>query len=651
MSKFKLQAPYEPRGDQPEAIRQLTDGFSRHREQTLLGVTGSGKTFTVANVIAKLQVPTLVVSHNKTLAAQLHTELSSFFPQNKVCYFVSYYDYYQPESYLPQQDLYIEKDSQINERIERLRLDAVASLLSRPDVIVVASVSCIYGFGSPQTYREGSVTLKVGDRLDRQELLRRLVGVGYERNDIELKPGRLRVRGDTVDVIPGSSETVIRIELDDDRIAGLSELHPVSGQRLASLPSAIVFPATPFVAAPESTQRAMAAIRDELAARLPQLGPLEAYRLKQRTEYDLEMIQTLGHCKGIENYSRHFDGRAPGTPPSTLLDFFSAVSKDWLMVVDESHVTIPQVGGMYYGDVARKKNLVDYGFRLPSAFDNRPLKFEEFERYLKHVIYVSATPSEHETQRSGTVVEQIIRPTGLIDPHVEVRPMDGAVTDLIAEVKAVTAKGYRVLVTTLTKRLAEDLSRYLAEAGVKSEYLHSEIDTLQRTEILKKLRLGTFDVLVGINLLREGLDLPEVALVAILDADREGFLRDHRSLIQTIGRAARNVEGRVIMYADEMTESMKLAIWETDRRRKKQVEYNTKHGITPQTIRKAIAQLEEVRVERGASASVQQVEAKIVALDLEMKAAAEDLNFEKAIELREQISHLKAKLVPRSPKA
>lgn len=642
-ARFELRAPYRPAGDQPNAIAALNAGARKPGHQTLLGVTGSGKTFTIANVIAKLQRPTLVLSHNKTLAVQLYQEFQEFFPDNVVCFFVSYYDYYQPESYLPASDTYIEKDILVNEKIEQLRMEAAASLLTRRDVIIVSSVSCIYGFGKPEDFSAGSFLLTPGQTLDRQELLRRLVSVQYERNDIELKSGRFRVRGNIVDIIPASAfANLVRVEFDGDVISQITTHHAVSGRQEEMLDRVTIFPAKSFIVPEDRRRTAITAIREELAERLPQLGTVEAYRLRQRTEYDLEMIEQLGYCKGIENYSRHFDQRAPGTHPFTLLDFFDYAAKDWLFVIDESHATMPQVGGMSHGDYARKKNLVDYGFRLPSAFDNRPLKFSEFEKYLRRVIYTSATPSPDEIGRSHQVVEQIIRPTGLVDPPIEVRPVANQVPDLIENIKKVIVQKNRVLVTTLTKKLAEELSQYLTAAGIKSEYLHSEIDTLERSAIIKRLRTGAFDVLVGINLLREGLDLPEVALVAILDADREGFLRNTVSLIQTIGRAARNVDSRVIMYGETVTDSMREAIQETERRRDIQLAYNKKHGITPQSIRKAIRDLTPT-APTVEPKTARQLAVLVEDLDGQMREAAEALDFEKAIEIRDKIAELKAK--------
>jgi excinuclease ABC subunit B len=645
MKRFEIQSKFKPRGDQPEAIKKLVAGYKKYPQQTLLGVTGSGKTFTIANVIQQIQKPTLVLSHNKTLASQLYQEFQAFFPDNRVCYFVSYYDYYQPESYLPQTDTYIEKDVMINEKIERLRLEAATSLLSRDDVIVISSVSCIYAFGQPADFEGESFHLGVGQRLEKQDLLNALIKIQYERNDIDLRPGRFRVRGETVDLIQGSANSnILRIRLADDKVESVTDIDKNTGKKINEIADIFIYPAKPFVVPAERLPAAIQSIRKELIEHLPNLGTIESYRLNQRTNYDLEMLEQLGYCKGMENYSRHFDNRKPGQPPFTLIDFFEYVAKDWLLVIDESHQTLPQVRGMYFGDYARKKNLVDYGFRLPSAFDNRPLKFAEFRKHCKHVIYTSATPNEYEMESSGQVIEQIIRPTGLIDPAIEIKPVEGQVADLIKEIKEVTAKGYRTLVTTLTKRMSEDLSLYFEEQGIKSVYLHSEIDTLDRVEILKKLRLGKYDVLVGINLLREGLDLPEVALVAILDADKEGFLRNKTSLIQTIGRAARNVNSKVIMCADKITGSIKQAMFETERRRKIQIAYNKKHGITPTSIEKAILAEEEVVVEPGEKGAEFKLDKLILDLEGQMQTAAENLEFEKAIDLREKIERLKKKL-------
>ena len=636
---FKLVSKFEPKGDQPKAIEQLVKGYGKFPQQTLLGVTGSGKTFTVANVIQKIQKPTLVLSHNKTLAAQLYNEFRDFFPENKVCFFVSYYDYYQPESYLPISDTYIEKDVQINEKIEQLRLEATAALMSRDDVIIVASVSCIYGLGRPDNFKASAQEIKVGQKINPDDLVRQLVAVQYENEDNRLKPGSFRRRGDRLELMAGSGTTVLRLEFDGQRLVKIIELHAITFARIQDLPSAWIFPAKHFVFTEVGKQSALKTIRQELKERLPQLGPVEAYRLEKRTNYDLELIEELGYCQGVENYSRHFDGRQPGEPPYTLLDYFKTKG-EWLMVVDESHVALPQVHGMYGGDRSRKENLIDHGFRLPSAYDNRPLTFPEFEKYLGRVIYTSATPSDYELEHSGQVVEQIIRPTGLVDPEIFIKPAEGQIKDVEGEIRQRIAKGYRVLVTTLTKRLAEDLTRYLVEQKIKAEYLHSEVDTLDRIKIIQNLRLGKFDVLVGINLLREGLDLPEVALVAILDADKEGFLRNARSLIQTIGRAARNVDAKVVMYANTETGSIKSAISETNRRRAIQLAYNKKHGITPESIVKEIRKQEEV-ISPDLTGKNLDREQLVIELELQMQAAAEGLDFERAIELREKIKEIK----------
>jgi excinuclease ABC subunit B len=636
MTAFKLTADFAPRGSQPDAIRALTGGLSRgERFQTLLGVTGSGKTFTVANVIDTVQRPTLVIAHNKTLAAQLYNEFKSFFPENRVEYFVSYYDYYQPESYIAKRDLYIEKDAQINPKIEQMRLATTASVLSRPDTIVVASVSCIYGLGNPANFRGMGFEVKVRDRMRRDDIIWRLVDIQFVRNDIELAPGRFRVKGDTIDIIPGYFNNIIRIELFGDEVDRISEIDRVSGQRLEAMDYFFIYPARHFVVPEEEKERAIASIEQELEGWLPNLGMLEAHRLRQRTLYDIDMIRETGTCKGIENYSRHFDGRKAGEQPYCLLDYFP---EDFLMVIDESHQTLPQVHGMYRGDYSRKKSLVDYGFRLPSAFDNRPLKFDEFSGYMRNVIFVSATPGEYELKRS-TVAEQIIRPTGLVDPAVEVRPIEGQIPDVIKEIRATIDRGDRVLLTTLTKRLAEELSEYLADQGIKTRYLHSEINTLERTEIIRLLRLGKYDVLVGINLLREGLDIPEVGFVGILDADKEGFLRDARSLVQTIGRAARNVNAKVVLYADTMTDSIKKAMAETQRRRTMQLAYNARHGITPQTIIKPIRE-KEVEITDVKHVPKSEIPNLIIELEADMRDAAERLDFERAIALRDTIRKL-----------
>jgi excinuclease ABC subunit B len=636
MTAFNLTADFKPRGSQPGAIRALADGIARgERFQTLLGVTGSGKTFTVANVIDTVQKPTLVIAHNKTLAAQLYNEFKSFFPENRVEYFVSYYDYYQPESYIAKRDLYIEKDAQINPKIEQMRLATTASVLSRPDTIVVASVSCIYGLGNPANFRGMGFEVKVRDRMRRDDIIRRLIDIQFERNDMELAPGRFRARGDTIDIVPGYFNNIIRIELFGDEVDRISEIDRVSGQRLEAMDYFFVYPARHFVVPEEEKERAIDSIEQELEGWLPNLGMLEAHRLRQRTLYDIDMIRETGTCKGIENYSRHFDGRKAGEQPYCLLDYFP---EDFLMVIDESHQTLPQVHGMYRGDYSRKKSLVDYGFRLPSAFDNRPLKFDEFSRYMRNVIFVSATPGDYELRRSS-VTEQIIRPTGLVDPAVEVRPIEGQILDVINEIRATIDRGDRVLLTTLTKRLAEELSEYLAGQGIKTRYLHSEINTLERTEIIRLLRLGKYDVLVGINLLREGLDIPEVGFVGILDADKEGFLRDARSLVQTIGRAARNVNAKVVLYADTMTDSIRKAMAETERRRTMQLAYNARHGITPQTIIKPIRE-KEVEVTDIKHVPKSEIPNLIIELEADMREAAERLEFERAIALRDTIRKL-----------
>ncbi len=592
MREFKLTSKYQPTGDQPEAIRELTEGIiSGEKSQVLLGVTGSGKTFTIANVVANVNKPTLILSHNKTLAAQLYSEMKAFFPDNAVEYYVSYYDYYQPEAYLPQTDTYIEKDLAINEEIDRLRLSAVSALLSgRKDVIVVSSVSCIYGMGGPVEMAKSVISIKRGQRLDRNDFLRNLVTALYVRNDMELKRGNFRVKGDTVDIFPAYSETVLRVSFWDDEIDTIEETDPLTFHKLASFDSYQIYPANLFVTSKEQTETAIRLIQDDLLKQIDYFNEvgdhIKAQRIKERVEYDMEMIKELGHCSGIENYSRYFDGREPGQKPYCLFDFFP---KDFLLVVDESHVSVPQIGAMYGGDRARKTNLVEYGFRLPAAFDNRPLTFEEFHSMINQVIYVSATPADYElAEASGVVVEQVIRPTGLLDPEIEVRPSENQIDDLMEEILKRNERGERTLVTTLTKRMAEELTEYLLNNGVRANYIHSDVATLDRVKIMNDLREGVFDVLVGVNLLREGLDLPEVSLVAILDADKEGFLRSHRSLTQTAGRAARNVNGKVIMYADRITASMQLTIDETLRRREKQLHYNELHHITPKQIMKDV---------------------------------------------------------------
>ena len=638
---FKLVSDFQPKGDQIKAIEQLRNGIEEGlKHQTLLGVTGSGKTFTVANVINHIQRPTLVISHNKTLAAQLYSEFRGFFPENAVEYFVSYYDYYQPEAYIPQTDTYIEKDASINEEINRMRLSATRSLFERRDVIVVASVSCIYGIGSPQEWHDMSIMLRKGEESPRYQILSGLVDMQYERNDMDFTAGKFRARGDTIEVFPSYSSTGVRIELFGDEIEKISEFDVLTGKIIRENEAAVIYPAKHFVMPQEKIDAAIESIEDELKERLQDLKRtgkiLEAARLEQRTRFDIEMMREIGYCQGIENYSRHMDGRKTGEPPYTLLDYFP---EDFLIMIDESHVTIPQLRGMHAGDHARKESLVDYGFRLPSAFDNRPLKFDEFSERVNQVLYVSATPSEYEFSISSQVVEQIIRPTGLVDPEIVVKPIKGQIDDLISEIHKKTEKKNRVLVTTLTKRMAEDLTEYLIGAGIRARYMHSEIETLERIEIIRGLRLGEFDVLVGINLLREGLDLPEVALVAILDADKEGFLRSDRSLLQTIGRTSRHVEGRVVMYGDKVTGSMHRAIDETNRRRAMQIEYNKEHGITPQTIIKAVEPRKVT--EEAAALPEEEMFNYIVELEAEMHRAAKDLDFEKAAKIRDRIAKLR----------
>jgi excinuclease ABC subunit B len=635
---------FSPRGDQPEAIEKLSLGVStKGGLQTLLGVTGSGKTFTIANIIARTNKNTLIVSHNKTLAAQLYAEFKEFFPHNNVGYFVSFYDYYQPESYIPQTDTYIEKDTEVNEKIEKMRLEATAMLMSGEPTIIVATVSCIYSLGSPSEWEESATTLSEGMRLDRKLLIHNLIEARYQRNDLSLTPGSFRVKGDVIDIIPGYSEDVIRISLYGNEIEKISMHDHVTMRKIRDTSSVKIFPAKHYVIGEDSRLSAIQSIKQELDSWLPNLPTeLERQRLSLRTKYDLEMIEELGYCSGIENYSRHLDGRAPGQPPYCLLDFFG---EDFLVVIDESHVTIPQLRGMYNGDYTRKKKLVDYGFRLPSAFDNRPLKFEEFQKYMKNVIFVSATPSEHEIKSSWQIVEQLVRPTGLVDPKLEIRGTKDQVRDLIHEISLRAAKNQRTLVTTLTKRMAEDLAEFLARNHVKVRYMHSEIDGLQRTELIRQLRLGEFDVLVGINLLREGLDIPEVSLVAILDADKEGFLRNSTSLIQTFGRAARNLDGMVIMYADTVTGSIRNSIEETERRRAKQLDYNIKNKITPQSITKPIPERVDIVDEMGTK-SMTRLDLVKVALETEltMKKYAEDLDFENAIKYRDKLARIKTTL-------
>ena len=654
MDKFILHSEYKPTGDQPQAIEQLVKGFKNGNQfQTLLGVTGSGKTFTMANVIAALNKPTLVIAHNKTLAAQLYGEFKEFFPENAVEYFVSYYDYYQPEAYVPSSDTYIAKDSSINEEIDKLRLSATASLVERKDVIVIASVSCIYGLGSPDDYMDMMVSLRPGQQKDRDEVIHELIQMQYDRNDMDLNRGCFRVRGDVLEVAPAQGgQYIIRIEFFGDEIERISEVDQLSGKPHATLEHVVIFPASHYVVAPEKMQKACEGIEAELKERVAFFKGedklLEAQRLSERTNFDIEMLRETGFCSGIENYSRHLSGALPGEPPHCLLDYFK---DDFLMIVDESHITIPQVGGMFAGDRSRKNTLVDYGFRLPSALDNRPLCFEEFESRIDQILCVSATPSEYERTHEILRAEQIIRPTGLLDPEIDVRPVEGQIDDLVGEINKTIAAGNKVLVTTLTKRMAEDLTDYLKEVGIRVKYLHSDIDTLERAEIIRDMRLDVFDVLVGINLLREGLDIPEIALVAILDADKEGFLRSATSLIQTVGRAARNAEGHVIMYADHITDSMKASIEETNRRRAIQQAYNEEHGITPQTIKKAVRDLisvskaiakEELRLEKDPeSMSDKELNDLIAKIEKNMKKAAMDLDFETAAELRDKMKELK----------
>ena len=657
MDHFELVSEYAPTGDQPQAIADLVKGFKEGNQcETLLGVTGSGKTFTMANVIQQLNKPTLIIAHNKTLAAQLYGEFKEFFPNNAVEYFVSYYDYYQPEAYVPSSDTYIAKDSSINEEIDKLRLSATASLIERRDVIIVSSVSCIYGLGEPENFEKMMVSLRPGMQKDRDEVVRQLIDIQYDRNEMDFKRGTFRVRGDVLEIIPANeAETAVRVEFFGDEIDRIVQIDVLTGEIKGELEHVAIFPASHYVVPAEQIRRAADAIEEELEERVQYFKSedklLEAQRIAERTHFDIEMLKETGFCSGIENYSRHLSGLQPGQPPHTLMDYFP---DDFLIIIDESHKTIPQIGGMYHGDQSRKRTLVDYGFRLPSALDNRPLSFDEFEQRIDQILFVSATPGPYEEEHELLRAEQVIRPTGLLDPKVEVRPVEGQIDDLIGEINRETAKKHKVLVTTLTKRMAEDLTDYMREVGIRVKYLHSDIDTLERTQIVRDMRLDVFDVLVGINLLREGLDIPEITLVAILDADKEGFLRSETSLIQTIGRAARNSEGHVIMYADTMTDSMRLAIQETERRRTVQMAYNEEHGITPTTIQKSVRDLisiskkvaaEELRMEKDPE-SMSKKELEKLAKDLEkqMKKAAAELNFEAAAELRDKMVEIKKKM-------
>ena len=668
--KFKLKAPFEPKGDQPEAIENLAKGIKKgYRHQTLLGATGTGKTFTMAKLVEEVNKPTLVIAHNKTLAAQLTSEFKEFFPDNAVEYFVSYYDYYQPEAYVPQTDTYIEKDSSVNDEIEKLRLSATTSLFERRDVLIVASVSCIYGLGSPDDYLNLSLDLKVGKIMDRKEITRSLIFMQYSRNDMDTSRGHFRVKGDVIDIFPAYRDIAIRVELFGDEIDRVTRINTVTGEVEAEIDEMTIYPASHFVTPEDKVERAIKTISAELEERLKELRAenrlVEAQRLEQRTRYDLEMLEQMGFCSGIENYARHLAGREPGSRPMALLDYFP---DDFMVIIDESHMTVPQIGGMFAGDRSRKEKLVEYGFRLPSALDNRPLNFEEFEQVVPQSVYVSATPGPYEREHSQQIVEQIIRPTGLVDPEIDVRPTKGQIDDLLEEIRQVVGDGERVLVTTLTKKMSEDLTEYLAEAGIRVRYLHSDIDTIERSEIIRDLRLGEFDVLVGINLLREGLDLPEVSRVAILDADKEGFLRSQRALIQTIGRAARNVGGKVIMYADKITDSMKFAIDETERRREIQIQHNKDNNITPETIIKPVRDVVkpvDMVVSEDKSRyydksqdnedpddnsqnyddmTSKEIQHLIIDLEAEMEDAARDLEFEVAAQIRDEIEELESKL-------
>jgi len=635
--QFKLVSPYYASPGQEEAIDKLSKGFTKKDKQTLLGITGSGKTFVMASLIERLQKPTLIIAHNKTLAAQLYSELKEFFPNNRVEFFISFYDYYQPESYLPTTDMYIEKDSSVNAQIEKMRMHAVSSLLSRNDTIVVASISCIYNLGNPEDFKSMAIKLTVGKQIKRQELISTLVDMQYERNDIAPEAGRFRVRGNVVDVIPAYEKNILRIELENNKIKKIKEIDCLTGDFIVSIDKTTLYPAKQYVVPEEKQKNALKQIRNDLEKRLPELPPLEAQRLKQRTNFDLEMIKELGYCKGIENYSKYFDGRESGEPPFVLIDYFP---DDYLLIIDESHQTIPQSRAMYNGNYERKKNLIDYGFRLPTAFDNRPLTFEEFEEKMGTTLFVSATPGDYELKKSGTPVKLITRPTGLLDPVINLHPIKNQMQHFMCEAKKTIERGERILVTTLTKRLAEDLTDYLVKEGFRVRYLHSEIDSLDRIELIRQLRIGEYDILVGINLLREGLDLPEVSTIFILDADKEGFLRDERSLIQTIGRAARNVNGHVILYADVKTRSIERAMQVTSYRRMFQMQYNSKHGITPATIVKSVS-AKRGRIKGTKHLAKSDIQKRIIELDAKMKAAAERLDFEDAIEYRDRIEELK----------
>lgn len=634
--RFELNSPYKMSPGQEDAVNMLEKNFKKKDKQTLLGITGSGKTFVMANIINKLQRPTLIIAHNKTLAAQLYTELKELFPNNRVEYFISFYDYYQPESYIPTTDTYIEKDSSVNEQIEKMRMHAVSSIVSRKDTIIVASISCIYSLGNPDYFKELAVDLRVGNKLSRKELIGKLIEIQYERNDVNLEPGKFRVRGDTIDIVPIYEEDIIRVQLKEDIVSKIREVHLLTGEVKNDIEDFTVYPARQYVVPEDKQKQAIENIRLELKKRLPELAPLEAQRLKQRTNYDLEMIEEMGFCSGIENYSRHFDGRKPGQPPYVLIDYFP---DNFLMIIDESHQSVPQARAMYNGDYARKKSLIEFGFRLPSAFDNRPLKFKEFEGKMKKVLFVSATPGDYEIEKSGKPVELITRPTGLLDPTVELHPIKGQMQHLMREARKTIDRGDRALVTTITKKMAEDLTDYLVGEGFKVRYLHSDIKSLDRIELVRQLRMGEFDILVGINLLREGLDIPEVSTIFILDADKEGFLRDQRSLIQTIGRAARNVNGRVVLYADKKTDSIKKAMEITKKRREFQIDFNKKHKIVPKTIEKKIS-AKGRRIKGTMHLAKSDIRKRMIELEAKMREYAENLDFEKAIEARDALEEM-----------